>query len=57
MLMAPEQRYRDIGYGMVRLDTSLSQAAARRLYEKNGYSETGRGMIRNLEIVYYSKQL
>ena len=55
--MAPEQRYRDIGYGMVRLDTSLSQAAARRLYEKNGYSETGRGMIRNLEIVYYSKQL
>ena len=57
MLIALEQRSMDLGYGMVQLDTSLSKAAARRLYEKNGHSETGRGMIRNLEIVYHSKRL
>ena len=57
MLMALERRARDLGYDAVQLDTPVLQAAARSLYEKNGYSEMSRGMIRDLEIVYFSKKL
>jgi ribosomal protein S18 acetylase RimI-like enzyme len=57
MLTALEERARELGYRRLVLDTSTIQTAARALYEKNGYRETGRRRLRHLEIVDYEKDL
>lgn len=57
MLVALEQRAKQLGYAKITLDTGVIQAAARKLYEANGYQETGQGKIQNLEVIYFAKQL
>jgi ribosomal protein S18 acetylase RimI-like enzyme len=55
MLSLLEERAADLGYSLLRLDTSLGQTAARSLYEKNGYRETEHGRIGHLECVFMEK--
>ena len=52
-----EARARALGYRTLHLDTSILQIPAQRLYEKNGYREVSRGSIRQLEVIFYEKQL
>lgn len=47
------RRAAELGYGTLHLDTTVHQTAARRLYEKNGYREVGRGPIGPFDCVYY----
>ncbi len=46
----------ELGYGTLHLDTTVGQVAARRLYEKNGYRETGRGTVGPFECLYYERK-
>ncbi len=49
------RRAAELGYGTLHLDTTVGQTAARRLYERNGYRETGRGMVGPFECLYYER--
>ncbi|MFC7442534.1 GNAT family N-acetyltransferase [Laceyella putida] len=57
MLHALEQRALELGYHSICLDTTTIQAAAKHLYRKNGYAETKRTMMNNLEFIYFEKHL
>ncbi len=57
MLVALEQRGRELGLVRLHLDTSVQQAPAQNLYLKHGYREIGRGLIGQLAIIYYEKWL
>ncbi len=46
----------DLGYTTLHLDTTVGQVAAQRLYEKNGYRETGRGWVGPFECLYYERR-
>ena len=48
-------RAADLGYETLHLDTTVQQTAARRLYEKNGYRETGRGMVGPFRCINYER--
>lgn len=48
-------RAAELGYETLHLDTTVRQTAARRLYEKNGYHETGRGMVGPFRCIYYER--
>lgn len=57
---------RALGYRTLHLDTSVLQAPAQKLYEKNGFREVGRdafqqevgkGVYQPLEVILYEKQL
>jgi len=48
---------RALGYRTLRLHTTAGQTAARRLYEKNGFYETGRGRPLGFDVVLYGKIL
>ena len=50
------RRAEELGYGTLHLDTTVGQVAARRLYEKNGYSETGRARVGPFECLYYERK-
>jgi RimJ/RimL family protein N-acetyltransferase len=50
-------RAADLGYDTLHLDTTVGQTAARRLYEKNGFHEAGRGRMGGFEVVFYEKPL
>ncbi|HEX9058310.1 MAG TPA: GNAT family N-acetyltransferase [Ktedonobacterales bacterium] len=52
-----EARARALGYTTLHLDTSVGQAPARKLYEKNGYREVGRDHYQDLEVILYEKHL
>ena len=52
-----EQRARELGYRRLRLDTTVVQTAAQRLYESAGYRETGRGQLAGAEVIYFEKAL
>ncbi len=52
-----EARARALGYTTLHLDTSVGQAPARKLYEKNGFREVGRDHYRDLEVILYEKHL
>ncbi|HEV2093345.1 MAG TPA: GNAT family N-acetyltransferase [Rubrobacter sp.] len=56
LLDALHRRAAELGYGTLHLDTTVQQTAARRLYEKNGYRETGRGMVGPFECLYYERK-
>lgn len=47
---------RQRGYKVLELDTTVLQEAARRLYERNGYAEVRREMVK-FETVFYEKIL
>jgi len=57
MLTTLEAEASRLGYTELCLDTTAQMLPARKLYEKNGYTETRRGQIAGLEIVYYYKKL
>ena len=55
MLSALEKRAAKLGCARLHLDTTVRQAAARRLYDKNGYREARRGEMLGFECVFYEK--
>jgi GNAT superfamily N-acetyltransferase len=57
MLDALHRRAAELGYCTLRLDTTVQQLAAQRLYLQNGYSETGRGVIGPFDCIFYEKDI
>ncbi|MBA2376914.1 MAG: GNAT family N-acetyltransferase [Actinomycetota bacterium] len=55
MLSFLERRAVELGYSSLRLDTTVRQIAARRLCERNGYRESGRGRVGRFECVFMEK--
>jgi GNAT superfamily N-acetyltransferase len=56
LLDALHRRAAELGYETLHLDTTVQQSAARLLYEKNGYRETGRGTVGPFECLYYERK-
>ena len=56
LLDALHRRAAELGYETLHLDTTVGQTAARRLYERNGYRETGRGTVGPFECLYYERK-
>jgi GNAT superfamily N-acetyltransferase len=52
-----ESRARQLGYTELCLDTTTLQIAAQKMYEKNGFTATGRGQMPPFEVIYYHKSL
>ena len=52
-----EARARELGYRRLRLNTTVVQTAAQRLYATSGYREVGRGQLAGVEVVYFAKPL
>lgn len=50
------RRAAELGYETLHLDTTVGQTAAQRLYEKNGYRETGRGTVGPFRCLYYERK-
>ena len=46
---------RELGYRQLRLDTTVIQTAAQRLYQSAGYRQVGRGQLAGFEVVYFEK--
>jgi ribosomal protein S18 acetylase RimI-like enzyme len=46
-----------LGYTELCLDTTTLQIAAQKMYEKNGFTEVGRGQVPPFEVIYYHKSL
>lgn len=57
ILGALESSARSKGYNKLVLDTTSNQVPAQKLFEKNGYIETTRKMIGELEVIFYKKIL
>src|SRR5215218_2964017 len=57
VLDALHHRASELGYSTLRLDTTVRQRAAQRLYLKNGYCETGRGVVGPFDCIYYEKEI
>jgi ribosomal protein S18 acetylase RimI-like enzyme len=57
ILAGLEHRARELGYRKLRLDTTIRQTAAQRLYQRAGYREVGRGQLAGVEVVYFAKSL
>jgi GNAT superfamily N-acetyltransferase len=55
LLDALHRRAAELGYTTLRLDTTVQQLAARRLYLENGYHEVGRGRIGPFDCVFYER--
>jgi len=55
LLDALHDRAVELGYSTLRLDTTVQQRAARRLYLKNGYREAGRGSVGPFECIFYER--
>lgn len=52
-----EEKANILGYKVLCLDTTTKQIPAQKLYEKNGYYQTGRTSYAGLEIILYEKKL
>ena len=57
MLDKLEDRAHQLGYKELHLDTTTKQIPAQKLYEKNGYRQTGRTSYDGLDILFYEKKL
>jgi ribosomal protein S18 acetylase RimI-like enzyme len=57
MLDALHHRATELGYSTLRLDTTVQQRAAQRLYLKNGYSEVGRGVVGPFDCILYEREI
>lgn len=55
MLSVLEERAAEKGCGALRLDTTIGQEGAQRLYVRNGYREAGRGSMWGFDCVFYEK--
>ncbi len=56
LLDALHRRAAELGLSTLRLDTTVHQSAARRLYEANGYREVRRGRIGPFDCVFYERR-
>ena len=52
-----ENRARELGYQQLRLDTTVIQTSAQRLYRSAGYRQVGRGQLAGFEVIYFEKSL
>jgi ribosomal protein S18 acetylase RimI-like enzyme len=57
LLRRLEERAQALGCQTIRLDTTDEQTAARRLYERSGYRETGRRQTDRFLFIDYAKTL
>jgi GNAT superfamily N-acetyltransferase len=57
MLDALHRRTSELGYSTLRLDTTVQQRAAQRLYLKNGYNEVGRGTVGPFDCIFYEREI
>ena len=57
LLDALHRRATELGYSTLRLDTTVQQRAAQRLYLKNGYIETGRGTVGPFACIFYEREI
>jgi GNAT superfamily N-acetyltransferase len=57
MLDALHRRASELGYSTLRLDTTVQQRAAQRLYLKNGYNEAGRGVVGQFDCIFYEREI
>jgi len=57
MLDALHRRASELGYSTLRLDTTVQQRAAQRLYLKNGYNEVGRGSVGPFDCIIYEREM
>ncbi len=57
MLDALHRRAAELGFSTLRLDTTVQQLAARRLYLKNGYHEAGGGTVGPFDCVFYEREI
>jgi ribosomal protein S18 acetylase RimI-like enzyme len=57
ILNALLSRAKQFGYQVIHLDTTMLQTAAQRLYEKNGFHETGRKQTDRFTVIFYEKTL
>jgi GNAT superfamily N-acetyltransferase len=57
LLDALHRRASELGYSTLRLDTTVQQRAAQRLYLKNGYSEAGRGVVGPFDCIFYERKV
>lgn len=51
------QEIRERGYTKVMLETSTLQVPAQRLYQKHGFIETGRGVLKGFDVIFFEKLL
>lgn len=56
ILDALEQRTKELGYRTLYLDTGVKMVA-QSLYRKNGYQEINRGMIADVEVIFFEKRI
>ncbi len=52
-----EEKASQLGYTELCLDTTTLQVPAQKMYQKNGFTVTGRGQIPPFEVIYYHKSL
>ena len=52
-----EEKASQLGYTELCLDTTTLQIAAQKMYEKNGFTATGRGQVPPFEVIFYHKSL
>jgi GNAT superfamily N-acetyltransferase len=57
LLDALHRRAAWLGFSTLRLDTTVQQLAAQRLYLKNGYIEAGRGVIGPFDCIFYEREI
>jgi len=57
ILNALLSRAKQLDCQVIHLDTTTLQTAAQRLYEKNGFKETGHKQIDRFTVIYYEKTL
>jgi GNAT superfamily N-acetyltransferase len=57
MLDALHRRAPELGYSTLRLETTVQQRAAQRLYLKNDYNETGRGRVGPFACIFYEREI
>ncbi|OXM82514.1 GNAT family N-acetyltransferase [Paenibacillus rigui] len=57
ILTALEKSAKEKGYKRLILDTTIKQFPAIKLFERNGYKETNRKLYKEMEIVFYEKEI
>lgn len=57
ILRVLENRARELGYSVLRLDTTVEQIGARHLYAKFGFKETAHGLLFGMHTIFMEKTL
>ena len=56
IILALERRAKELGYTTVKLETTLHQTAARKIYMRNGYVEMGRKTDEDFQVLMFEKR-